>query len=69
MVNLFRLLLGAVWGVFRARRDLLLENLALRQQLGAPVLGRMEAGSRFGQSRNGGPLAPSWIPLLLESDF
>jgi hypothetical protein len=35
MVNLFRLLLGAVWGVFRARRDLLLENLALRQQLAA----------------------------------
>ena len=35
MVNLFRLLLGAVWGVFRARRDLLLENLALRQQLTA----------------------------------
>ena len=33
MVNLFRLLLGAVLGVFRARRDLLLENLALRQQL------------------------------------
>jgi len=35
MVNLFRLLLGAVLGVFRARRDLLLENLALRQQLAA----------------------------------
>ena len=35
MVNLFRLLLGAVWRVFRTRRDLLLENLALRQQLAA----------------------------------
>ena len=35
MMNLFALLLGAIWRVFRARRDLLLENLALRQQLAA----------------------------------
>src|SRR5215469_14829052 len=35
MINLFGLLLGAIWRVFRARRDLLLENLALRQQLAA----------------------------------
>lgn len=35
MVNMFRLLLGAVLGVFRAHRALLLENLALRQQLAA----------------------------------
>ena len=34
-MNLFALLLGAIWRVFRARRDLLLENLALRQQLAA----------------------------------
>src|SRR5215469_6294794 len=33
MMNLFALLLGAIWRVFRARRSLLLENLALRQQL------------------------------------
>jgi putative transposase len=45
MVNLFRLLLGAVWGVFRARRDLLLENLALRQQLAA--LKRRQPRSRL----------------------
>jgi hypothetical protein len=35
MMNLFGLLLGAIWRVFSARRDLLLENLALRQQLAA----------------------------------
>ena len=35
MVNLFGLLLGAIWRVFCARRDLLLDNLALRQQLAA----------------------------------
>src|SRR5262252_7987708 len=35
MMNLFGLLLGAIWRVFRARRELLLENLALRQQLAA----------------------------------
>src|SRR5215469_185781 len=35
MMNLFALLLGAIWRVFRARRELLLENLALRQQLAA----------------------------------
>src|SRR6516165_12210401 len=35
MMNLFALLLGAIWRVFRARCDLLLENLALRQQLAA----------------------------------
>ena len=34
-MNLFALLLGAIWRVFRARRELLLENLALRQQLAA----------------------------------
>src|SRR5215470_14802940 len=45
MVNLFRLLLGAVLGVFRARRDLLLENLALRQQLAA--LKRRQPRSRL----------------------
>ena len=33
MMNLFALLLGAIWRVFRARRELLLENLPLRQQL------------------------------------
>jgi hypothetical protein len=32
MMNLFAPLLGAIWRVFRARRELLLENLALRQQ-------------------------------------
>src|SRR6516162_10122556 len=35
MMNLFALLLGAIWRVFRARRELLLENLALRQQVAA----------------------------------
>ena len=34
-MNLFGLLLGAIWRVFSARRDVLLENLALRQQLAA----------------------------------
>src|SRR5215469_15887383 len=35
MMNLFALLRGAIWRVLRARRELLLENLALRQQLAA----------------------------------
>src|SRR5215831_9921986 len=35
MMNLFALLLGAIWRVFRARRELLLENLALRKQVAA----------------------------------
>src|ERR1700739_1391291 len=29
----------------------------------------MEAGSPFGHSRNSGPVAPSWIPLVLRADF
>jgi putative transposase len=35
MTDTFRLLLGTVFCLFRARRSLLLENLALRQQLAA----------------------------------
>src|SRR5713101_2064731 len=35
MTDTFRLLLGSVFCLFRARRSLLLENLALRQQLAA----------------------------------
>ena len=36
---------------------------------GAQVLDRMEADPPFGHSGNGGPVAPSWIPLVLEPDF
>ena len=35
MINAIGLLLGAILRLFRARRTLLLENLALRQQLAA----------------------------------
>jgi hypothetical protein len=45
MMNLFALLLGAIWRVFRARRELLLENLALRQQFAA--LKRKHPGPRL----------------------
>ena len=44
-MNLFALLLGAIWRVFRARRELLLENLALRQQFAA--LKRKHPGPRL----------------------
>src|SRR6266852_3569675 len=46
MFNFFRLWLGAVVRVFRSRRSLLLENLALRQQLA--VLKRKQPRPRIG---------------------
>lgn len=88
MVNMLRVLLGTVLRVFRSRRALFLENLALRQQLvalrrrrprprrtvilpdfGAQVLVWMETGSHGGHSGNRGPVAPGWIPLVLEPNF
>src|SRR6266852_4092974 len=46
MFDLFRLWFGAVLRIFRARRSLLLENLALRQQL--TVLKRLHPKPRLG---------------------
>ena len=46
MFNLFRLWLGAVVCLFRTRRSLMLENLALRQQLA--VLKRKQPRPRLG---------------------
>lgn len=46
MFNLFRLWFGAVIRIFRAQRSLMLENLALRQQLA--VLTRKHARPRLG---------------------
>ena len=46
MFNLFRLWLGAMVRVFRTRRSLMLENLALRQQLA--VLKRKQPRPRLG---------------------
>ena len=45
MLRLLKLIFGAFVRSFRARRDLLLENLALRQQLA--VLGRRHPQPRF----------------------
>jgi hypothetical protein len=69
MMNLFGLLFGAIWRMFGARRDLLLENLALRQQLAALKLRHPRPrltvfdkafwilAHRFcGHSGNGGPM-------------
>jgi hypothetical protein len=45
MIHLLKLIFGVLVRSFRPRRDLLLENLALRQQLA--VLARRRAQPRF----------------------
>jgi hypothetical protein len=46
MFNLFFLWAGALAHAFRSRRHLILENLALRQQLSAARVNDFETGTR-----------------------
>ena len=75
MFRLIGLCLGTLVRLLRARRSLLLENLALRQQLAVlkrrrpPILVRMATIPHCGQARNRGALAQGRIPFVLEADL
>jgi hypothetical protein len=76
MFDLFCLWFGAVLRIFRNRQNLLLENLALRQQL--VVLKRRHPKPKLSlldklfwvaaprHARDSCPLAPRWIPTVLD---
>jgi len=91
MFCFLRLCFGTLVRLFRSRHSLLLENLALRQQLvvlkrrhphpkaglvrqaflaaRSSMLVRLETVSPRRHTRNGCPLAPRRVPLVLENDF
>jgi hypothetical protein len=80
MLCLLKLIFGVLLGSFRARRDLLLENLALRQQLcamarrrplgyAAPPMVRMANGTDPGPTGDRCALASSRVQAVLEMDF
>ncbi len=68
MFRFIGLCFGTLVRLLRARRSLLLENLALRQQL-AVLKPRMAAVPHCGHARNGGALAQGRIPFVLEADL
>ncbi len=78
MFRFIGLCLGMLLRLLRARRSLLLENLALRQQLAVlkrrhlrprSILVRMATIPHCGHTRIRGALAQGRIPFVLEADF